>query len=429
MPSLAATAGQDLAAVGGLHALAEAVYRLAAAAMGLECAFHALCFFTLRDGTGRTIRCGCQTPGHHTRGCERTAKLGKITIPPNKSCLQRDMLGTNGLAEEKARLFVEGGRVVGGAIAPASAFGMVGQSGPHLGVPLEIVGQPIRHNPPLFDDAHMLRQVSTDEGCQHGIMGAGQHDGIDGCGTAHEPVQAVADEMVCPGVVIGPVFDKGYPHGAILLVHLYVGEEPSDLDRIRFRPDRAGGTEDANIARARMVPDDFRRGTDHAQHSVVGGDPWQVALLDGAQGLRRGGIAGEDHQRASFAEHPFHRFECVAVDGVEGTGAVWRTGIVTQIEVVVPRQSAEDLAEHGEAAVSRVEDADGSLSHAGRQTEKVACGNLFVGVCLLRYRRRHFCPAGLGVGGAVPPSFFLMAGSRSSASGCTSSASLRRTYP
>lgn len=82
MPALATTAGQDLAAVRRLHTLAETMYRLAAAAMRLECTFHALGFFTFQVGTGRTVRVFYPTPGHHTRGCEREAKLAKRTIHP-----------------------------------------------------------------------------------------------------------------------------------------------------------------------------------------------------------------------------------------------------------------------------------------------------------------------------------------------------------
>jgi hypothetical protein len=40
MATLGAAAGQNLAAIGGLHALAEAVNRFTATLMRLECTFH-----------------------------------------------------------------------------------------------------------------------------------------------------------------------------------------------------------------------------------------------------------------------------------------------------------------------------------------------------------------------------------------------------
>lgn len=76
------------------------------------------------------------------------------------------MFGTDGIDEEKARLLVEGGRVVSGAIPPTAALGMPSQPGPHPSMPLEIVSQPIRHDAYLVKDAHILRQVPADQGRQ-----------------------------------------------------------------------------------------------------------------------------------------------------------------------------------------------------------------------------------------------------------------------
>lgn len=45
MTPFGTTAGQNLAAIGGLHALAETMYRLAATLMGLECTFHDSFYF------------------------------------------------------------------------------------------------------------------------------------------------------------------------------------------------------------------------------------------------------------------------------------------------------------------------------------------------------------------------------------------------
>ena len=66
--TLGAAAGQDLAAVGGLHALAETVNRLAAALMRLECTFHdAFCFPCFECGPGEAVQTSNLGPGHHTR--------------------------------------------------------------------------------------------------------------------------------------------------------------------------------------------------------------------------------------------------------------------------------------------------------------------------------------------------------------------------
>ena len=61
--TLAATAGEDFAAVGGLHALAETVNGFTTATMRLECTFHDfLLFHVAIMRTGRTVRDAVHPP-------------------------------------------------------------------------------------------------------------------------------------------------------------------------------------------------------------------------------------------------------------------------------------------------------------------------------------------------------------------------------
>ena len=60
-------------------------------------------------------------------------------------------------------------------------------------------------------------------------------------------------------------------------------------------------------------------------------------MLNGSQGLRAGGIAGEDDEGAILGKEVFDRLERIAVDDIERVRAIRRTCVVAQIQIIVLR--------------------------------------------------------------------------------------------
>ena len=83
----------------------------------------------------------------------------------------------------------------------------------------------------------------------------------------------------------------------------------------------------------------------------------QIALRNRAQRLGRRGVAGQNHQMAAFIEKTPHRLQGELIDKVERARAVWRTGIVAEIQKISLRQPVPEFAEDGQSAVTRVKNA------------------------------------------------------------------------
>ena len=83
-------------------------------------------------------------------------------------------------------------------------------------------------------------------------------------------------------------------------------------------------------------------------------------LLDGAQGLGRGGVAAKDDEMAPHLKESLHGLARKLVDHVEGTWAIGCAGVVAQVEVVVLGKQLAYAVKDGETAVAAIEDADGA---------------------------------------------------------------------
>ena len=99
--------------------------------------------------------------------------------------------------------------------------------------------------------------------------------------------------------------------------------------------------------------------TDHAKDAArwvgrVGED----ALLDVAQGLGRGGVAGEDDEGTTHVEKLIDGLLGEGKDLVEGAVAVRGALVVTQENIVVLWQELMDLTEDRKASEAAVKDAD-----------------------------------------------------------------------
>ena len=123
-------------------------------------------------------------------------------------------------------------------------------------------------------------------------MGAAEYDGVDLRVAPEQFVDVLPNEVVGTGRLVFHVLDEGRPQWAGLTGDLNVGVQFLDFDVVSARADGAGRGHDADVACASDVSDTLGRGTHHAQYAAGGVDEGKVALLYGAQGLGRGGIAG-----------------------------------------------------------------------------------------------------------------------------------------
>ena len=115
------------------------------------------------------------------------------------------------------------------------------------------------------------------------------------------------------------------------------------------------------MPRFREVPDFFGGRADNAQNAAVREFDRKYLLLDAAERLCRSCIAGKNHQRAATAEKFSHGLERVAVNRLETAGAVRRTGVIPQIQIIVLRERVAELLQNGKSAKARIKDADHKL--------------------------------------------------------------------
>jgi hypothetical protein len=111
-------------------------------------------------------------------------------------------------------------------------------------------------------------------------------------------------------------------------------------------------------------------GPDHAQYPAVRRYPGQVRLLDAAKGLGRSGIAGEYHQGTALLEKPLYALQRIVIDGLERSVAIWRPGIIAQVDIIILRQPVHHFFQYGQSAITRIEYTDG-LSLYNRHDIKI----------------------------------------------------------
>ena len=100
----------------------------------------------------------------------------------------------------------------------------------------------------------------------------------------------------------------------------------------------------------------LHRRTDYAQHPTSRVPLWQVPLLDRTQCLCRCRIASQDYKLASLIEKRLHSLLCKTIHDFERTRTIGRTGIIAQINIIIPRHCCSDLIKNGKPPVTGVED-------------------------------------------------------------------------
>src|ERR1022692_646600 len=104
------------------------------------------------------------------------------------------------------------------------------------------------------------------------------------------------------------IFYQRDPHGACLLKNTDFWEELFYLDQIGPRLHCSACSQYADMACFCKLPDNFSSWADNAEYPFFRVYFRKIVLLDGAQGLCRGRIAGKYHERAIHPEEPFHAF-------------------------------------------------------------------------------------------------------------------------
>ena len=89
------------------------------------------------------------------------------------------------------------------------------------------------------------------------------------------------------------------------------------------------------MAGLRQLTHHLNRGAYDTQYAQSGLHMGQVVLLNGAQGLGRSGVAGQDDNAATTGKEGLNGFKRVTIDDVERPAAIRRTGIVAQIDVII----------------------------------------------------------------------------------------------
>ena len=110
--------------------------------------------------------------------------------------------------------------------------------------------------------------------------------------------------------------------------------------------------------------DDLGGGADDAQHAAVGVELRQIVLLNGAQSLRRCGVAPQDDEVTPHLEQLDDSLSRELIDHLKRARSVGSTGIVAQIHVIVLGQQLTDAVQNGQSAVAAIEDSNGSWGFA-----------------------------------------------------------------
>jgi len=216
----------------------------------------------------------------------------------------------------------------------------------------EVVAQAVGHIFALRHDAHARGHMLHDAAHEQGVVGAAEDDGVDVGVEAHELVDALLDEVVGSGRVGLVGFDDGSPQRTGYAGELDVGEQFFDFELVAAALHGAFGGQQSDVSRRGDAADDLGRGSDDAEHASAGIDGRNVALLNGAQGFGRRGVAAEDDEAATHGEQLEHGLAGELIDHLERARAVGRTSIIAQVHVVVLGQQLPDAMQDGQSAVA-----------------------------------------------------------------------------
>ena len=184
-------------------------------------------------------------------------------------------------------------------------------------------------------------------------MCAAEQQCVDKGVGSEQPAKVGTDKIIGSGFVGLAVFYQRNPHRASLLVNSDMRIEFGYLDRIRVRQHCAFGGEYPDMACAGIATESLDSGAYDAKHTMpserafpiallLSPDGRQVALLDSSECLCGGGITGKDDELTALREEIADSLPRVFIDHIERARAVWGTGVIAEVEIVVLRQTLAD---------------------------------------------------------------------------------------
>ena len=266
-----------------------------------------------------------------------------------------NLFGLDGLPHKDRCAVVESRRLFGGEVPHTAPLRYAHF---HLGMAVEIVGQAVRHIASLRQKPYGGGKMLANLGKKQGIMRAAEDNSVYLRVAFQQTVKMLFDEIVCPGRAVFVVLHQRDPHRTGFARNLDVRPELGYLQLVGLAADGSWRGHDTDVSALRKMPHALGRGTNDTQDTARGVEKGKVVLLNAAQGLGRSRIAGQDNQVASHGKKLAHTLQGKLIDTFEGTAAVWSTGIVAQIKIVVLGHKASDFPKHREATVTGVEDSD-----------------------------------------------------------------------
>lgn len=230
----------------------------------------------------------------------------------------------------------------------------------HLGMPLQIIAQTVAHRFALRhkDDLgviEFLEHTLYDAGNER-IVGAAKNDGVDIRIALEQLAQIGPDLLVELRAEELSALDDRHPLRTSLRGETQLRRQLGQLKIVALTAHGGTGSHQADVTAIRELSHTLDSRTDHAQHTAGGIVALgQFKLLYGAQSLGRGGVAGQDYQRAAHREQPVYRLIGELEDLLERAIAIGGTAIIAQEDIVVLGQEMAYFAEDGQTTETAVE--------------------------------------------------------------------------
>jgi hypothetical protein len=162
--------------------------------------------------------------------------------------------------------------------------------------------------------------------------------------------------------VVDPVFldDRNEERGGFFQDH-QAGALQGERVLVGVGADGAAGGDDADAFGGGVGERTFHAGLDHAE------DRDAIDFAELVECVGGGGVAGDDDRLDVLGEEESDILLGEALDGFAAFRAVGDAGGVAEVDDGFPGQELLDGADHGEAADSGVEDAEGAWVHGGKK--------------------------------------------------------------
>jgi glutamate racemase len=157
-------------------------------------------------------------------------------------------------------------------------------------------------------------------------------------------INVFLDEIVGSVTVVFLVLYQWHPHGAGHSCDLNVRKNLFNFQRIGFGAYGAGCGQQTNVPVTGDFTDAFHGGAYYSQYAAGRIHVRKVVLLDAAERFGGSRIAGQDDQRAAQLKQFLDSLQGEVVDHFERTCAVWSTGIISQVQVIVLWQSFDEFS-------------------------------------------------------------------------------------